>query len=322
MKRSPIYVELDIKTDMDRLWSLTQIPEMHTQWDLRFSEIHYLPKSDSDIQRFLYKTRIGFGLEVTGVGAAKTVKLRESGNRLSTLRFRSDQRISLIQEGSGYWKYTRSGDGSITFCTRYDYQTRFGVLGAWFDRLLFRPLFGTATAWSFDVLRLWAEKDIPPSVTIRQSIIHVLSVVLLSLLWCYEGLVPKLLFPEAGELDLLQKSGLAVGLAAGQEGRLLTLLGITEIVVGLLTVLFHKSRLWYKVLMILLAVLMIGAWTAEPQLMQAPFNPFTLSGPMIGLCLIASLTTEDLPSAFRCSRKPAKLGLESRKGVRKDDIDL
>lgn len=101
------------------------------------------------------------------------------------------------------------GERGIRFSTQYDYKTRFGLAGAWFDRLLFRPLFGLATAWSFDVLRLWAEKDIPPSVTIRKAFIHALSVMMLVVLWCYEGLVPKLLFPEAGELDLLRQSGLA-----------------------------------------------------------------------------------------------------------------
>ena len=63
--------------------------------------------------------------------------------------------------------------------------------------------------------RLWAEKDIPPSVTIRKAFIHALSVMMLVVLWCYEGLVPKLLFPEAGELDLLRQSGLAGELEGG-----------------------------------------------------------------------------------------------------------
>jgi len=317
MKKSPIYVELDIKTDMDTLWSLTQLPEKHTQWDLRFSEIHYLPKSDSDIQRFLYKTRIGVGIEVTGVGAAKTVEHQGTGNRLSTLRFSSDQRISLIKEGSGYWKYTNRGEGNVTFCTRYDYRTRFGMLGAWFDRLLFRPLFGAATAWSFDVLRLWAEKDMRPSATITKAIIHALSVFILVLLWFYEGLVPKLLFPEAGELDLLRQTGLA----AGQESLMLTLLGLSEIGAGILTLFFHKSRLWYRLLIILLTVLMLGACMVDPELMKAPFNPLTLSLPMIALCFIASVSAEDLPSAFRCVRRPT-FRLKTRKGVKKDDIDL
>ncbi|PJN55866.1 hypothetical protein PAEVO_25880 [Paenibacillus sp. GM2FR] len=317
MKRNPIYVELDIKTDMEKLWTLTQRPELHQQWDLRFSQIHYLPKADSDIQQFLYKTRIGFGLEVTGTGTAKTAVHPKTGNRISVLRFGSDQRCSLIREGSGYWKYTNKGSGGISFSTQYDYKTRFGMAGAWFDRLLFRPLFGAATAWSFDVLRLWAEKDIPPSATIPKALIHALSVLMLVILWCYEGLVPKLLFPEAGELDLLRQSGLA----GGQEGLVLTLLGITEMGVGLLTLLFHKSRLWYRLQIILLSVLMLGAWVTAPQLMKAPFNPLTLSGSMMGLCFMALLSAADLPSAYRPARRPVP-GHNSRKGGEMHDLDL
>lgn len=317
MKRNPIYVELDIKTDMDKLWTLTQMPELHQQWDLRFSEIHYVPEADSDIQRFLYKTRIGFGLEVTGVGATKTAVHPKTGKRISVLRFGSDQRSSLIREGSGYWKYADKGSGVICFSTQYDYKTRYGLAGTWFDRLLFRPLFGLATAWSFDVLRLWAEKDIPPSATIRKAIIHALSVMMLVVLWCYEGLVPKLLFPEAGELDLLRQSGLA----GEQEGLVLTLLGIAEIGVGLLTLLFHKSRFWYRLLMSLLAILMLGAWITDPQLMKAPFNPLTLSGSMMGFCLMASLSAADLPSAYCPGRKPVP-GDKSRKGGVRRDLDL
>ncbi|WP_194543441.1 DoxX-like family protein [Paenibacillus sp. JZ16] len=317
MKRNPIYVELDIQSDMDKLWTLTQKPELHQQWDLRFSEIHYVPEADSDIQRFLYKTRIGFGLEVTGSGATKTAVHPKTGKRISVLRFGSDQRSSLIREGSGYWKYQDKGSGGIRFSTQYDYKTRFGLAGAWFDRLLFRPLFGLATAWSFDVLRLWAEKDIPPLATIRKAFIHALSVMMLVVLWCYEGLVPKLLFPEAGELDLLRQSGLA----GEQEGLVLTLLGIAEIGVGLLTLLFHKSRLWYRLLMSLLAILMLGAWITDPQLMKAPFNPLTLSGSMMGFCLMASLSAVDLPSAYRPARKPVP-GDKSRKGGVSRDLDL
>ena len=92
----------------------------------------------------------------------------------------------------------------------------------------------------------------------------------------------------------------------------LTLLGIAEIGFGLLTLLFHKSRLWYRLLMSLLAILMLGAWITDPQLMKAPFNPLTLSGSMMGFCLMASLSAADLPSAYRPARKPVP-GDKSRK---------
>ena len=47
---------------MDDLWRLTQTPELHRRWDLRFTDIEYLPRPDeAEPQRFLYATRIGFG---------------------------------------------------------------------------------------------------------------------------------------------------------------------------------------------------------------------------------------------------------------------
>ena len=64
-----IYVEILIRAPMDALWAHTQTPELHERWDLRFSEIAYVPRSiETEPQRFRYATRIGFGLEVAGEG--------------------------------------------------------------------------------------------------------------------------------------------------------------------------------------------------------------------------------------------------------------
>ena len=56
-----IYVEILIRCGMDDLWGKTQDPKPHQRWDLRFSEIDYLPRQSGEAQRFLYKTRIGGG---------------------------------------------------------------------------------------------------------------------------------------------------------------------------------------------------------------------------------------------------------------------
>src|SRR5712691_5848194 len=40
-----IYVEILIRAPMDALWAHTQTPELHERWDLRFSEIAYVPRS-------------------------------------------------------------------------------------------------------------------------------------------------------------------------------------------------------------------------------------------------------------------------------------
>ena len=61
-------METSIRGDFETLWNRTQDPVMHQQWDLRFSEISYLPKEKpTDPQRFLYSTKIGFGINVFGI---------------------------------------------------------------------------------------------------------------------------------------------------------------------------------------------------------------------------------------------------------------
>src|SRR2546423_705319 len=97
---------------MDSLWNATQSPDVHERWDLRFTEIRYLPRStDMEPQRFLYATRVGFGVGITGEGESVGHADR-GGDRTSALRFWSDDRKSLIRKGSGYWRYAPSRGGS------------------------------------------------------------------------------------------------------------------------------------------------------------------------------------------------------------------
>lgn len=170
-----IYVETRIRGSLDELWERTQQPHVHQRWDLRFSTIDYLPKPDSaHPQQFRYATRIGFGMNICGTGETVGQRDLSDGRRTSALRFQSDDPKSLIATGSGYWQYLPESDG-VRFLTWYDYQTRFGLPGRLFDRLVFRPVMGWATAWSFDRLRLWIERGIEPEAARRASLWHGIS---------------------------------------------------------------------------------------------------------------------------------------------------
>jgi hypothetical protein len=103
-----IYVEIPIRANMDELWEKTQNPQLHERWDLRFTQIEYLPRQGNDPQKFLYRTRIGFGLQIDGNGESTGTRDGESGQRTSSLKFWSEDRKSLIKTGSGYWKYVRN----------------------------------------------------------------------------------------------------------------------------------------------------------------------------------------------------------------------
>ncbi len=179
---NPIYVETQIRGTMDELWRLTQTPDLHERWDLRFTSITYLDRaSDAEAQRFRYATRIGFGLEIEGWG--ETVGERAAGGaRTSALRFGSDDPRSLIRAGSGYWRYEQIED-RVRFITGYDYEVRWGTIGRALDGLVFRRLMGWATAWSFDRLRLWIEAGIEPRQAARQALVHALATAAAAFVW-------------------------------------------------------------------------------------------------------------------------------------------
>ncbi|MFI8827852.1 hypothetical protein [Streptomyces sp. NPDC053431] len=156
-----LYVEARVRADLDILWERTQDPAEHQRWDLRFTEIAYLPSAEGEPRRFRYAVRVLPFLAVAGTGVSAGERHRAGGDRVSALRFASPDPLSLLAEGSGYWRYVPGEDG-VRFLTGYDYRPRWGRFGRVADRLLFRPLMGWATAWSFDRLRLWCEDGITP----------------------------------------------------------------------------------------------------------------------------------------------------------------
>lgn len=295
-----IYVEQRIDAPLEAIWTHTQDPVLHERWDLRFTEIRYLPRSDPAApQRFRYSTRLGLGVSVVGEG--ETVGQRDlgDGSRTSALRFWSDQARSLIHEGRGYWKYVPTSDG-VRFLTAYDYDTRYGLLGRAFDRALFQPLMGWATAWSFDRLRLWLEQGVDPGHAARVALTHGVARVGLAAIFAYHGLVPKLLGPDPGEVALMD----AAGVPGPLIGPAIAALGVAEIVFALILVLtWHRAWPAYVVIAFALVATVVVALTVPPVL-GAAFNPVTLNLALAALALIDRLTLDGIPSAGRCLRRP------------------
>ncbi|MGP4109455.1 hypothetical protein ACTWP5_00880 [Streptomyces sp. 4N509B] len=179
-----LYVETRIGVDLAELWHRTQDPATHQRWDLRFTTITYLspgspPHAGADPspealtaapRRFRYATRVLPFLVVSGTGVSAGERWRPDGTRTSALRFSSGHPLSLIAEGRGYWRYVPDGSGTVRFLTGYDYRPRWGAAGRVVDRLVFRPLMGWATAWSFDRLRLWCERGVTPERALRRAL--------------------------------------------------------------------------------------------------------------------------------------------------------
>ncbi len=151
-----IYVEALVRTDMDALWELTQNPALHPRWDLRFSSITPEPAGEGEAVRFRYARSIPFHT-IVGRGTSIGEVRRADGTRTSALRFDTDDRLSPLRHGRGYWRYVPTAEG-IRFITGYAYEPGFGRL----PDLVLRPVITWMTAWSFDRLRLWAETGTLP----------------------------------------------------------------------------------------------------------------------------------------------------------------
>jgi uncharacterized membrane protein YphA (DoxX/SURF4 family) len=293
-----IYVEILIRGSMDDLWKKTQEPELHERWDLRFSQIEYLPRLPGEAQKFLYSTRIGAGLKIDGEGES-TGERDSLGERTSALRFWSEDLKSLIEEGSGYWQYTPHESG-IRFLTSYEYRTRFGVIGKIIDKLVFRPLIGWATAWSFDRLRLWIERDIPPEISRDRALIYSLTRLTLAFIWLYHGAVPKLLYHDPDEFRMLADAGVP-------NSRVLlwmSTVGWFEVGFGLMLLILWRARwpLWVTIAAMFAASLAVGI--NSPRYMTAAFNPLTLNLAIAALAVIGLLVSGNLPTATNCYRSP------------------
>jgi hypothetical protein len=297
-----IYVETRVRGDLEELWQRTHDPALHERWDLRFSGIDYLPRRGDEPQRFRYETRVGFGLRIRGEGESTGSREGPEGERTSALKFWSDDPKSLIRDGSGYWRYVPTADG-VRFLTWYDYRPRFGPLGRIIDGLVFRPLIGWATAWSFDRLRLWIERGIDPAYSMQQSLVHAAARVAVAVVFLYQGFVPKLIYRHSSELAMLSDAGLRPEAA----GRMLTAVGLMEVALGAIVLTAWRARWPFAVILLLMPSALVAVSIVSPSVLAAAFNPLVLNVAVAALAAVAWVTGTDLPSARRCLRvRPAE----------------
>ncbi len=287
-----IYVEVRILASIDEVWRLTQDPGLHQRWDLRFSRIEYLPR-EGRLQRFLYETRIGFGLRIRGTGESVGQLASPTGDVTSSLRFSSEDPKSLIKSGSGYWRYIPTESG-VRFLTWYDYTARFGVFGRMLDRVLFRPLIGWSTAWSFDCMRLWAEGAQTPEASTALSFIHAVARVALAFIWIWHGLIPKLVFRHVDEQMMLRQAHVPVSL--------LPWLGLLEMLFGLIMLFTWRRRSLFLVNIALMMLASVSVTIYSTTYLRAAFNPITLNVSVTALALVGWLASRILPDSRRCLR--------------------
>jgi hypothetical protein len=168
MAGSRVYVALDIAASADRVWALSQDFSCHARWDLRFTRIIAAGEGVDGEQRFTYERSVG-PHAIRGIGISSGGLDAEGPGRVSALRFSTDDRVSPIRRGSGYWRYIPS-ENVVTFITGHSYDPGWGTF---LDRVLMHRLIGWMTAWSFDRLRIWAEDGIEPERWPLRSVLYV-----------------------------------------------------------------------------------------------------------------------------------------------------
>ena len=294
--------ETIINSDRDTVWRMSQAPQSHARWDMRFTDIEYLPRESSHApQRFRYSTRIGFGLAINGWGET----VGDASRSGSALRFGSDDPKSLIAEGAGSWTYADEA-GKVRFSTTYDYGTRYGLAGRVLD-LAFRPLMIWATRWSFDRLRIWIEKGIEPATSFRLWSTKMLARTALALVWIYEGLVPKLLLQRADEVTLVRDSGLYIGTAA----QTLALLGAMEILFGLWLLLGRVEKTAAILSAVAITCLTAIACSVRPAILADPHGGISKNLGLLACGAVVWALSDIAPLASRATPRGARSKTQS-----------
>lgn len=299
MKKKPIYVEIEIDSSIEKVWDYTQTPDLHAQWDLRFSSITYNEKEHADApQTFTYSTKLMPGVQIAGWGISKGTHEKASGVKTSSLHFGTDQLISPIKEGRGYWQYIPNGD-RLTFLTQYDYDVRFGIFGKMLDKF-FRPIMGWATALSFDVLARWLQTGETPQTQYRRFFSFYFVCILFSFVWIYQGLVPKILLQHPLEIEMLANLS---PFSTEQASTAIIWIGVIEVIIGLLFLIPRMQKYCLVAQIILFPILTISAIISAPNVATDPFNVLTFNSALWVMSIVACLLTKQLPSAKSCKRK-------------------
>ena len=122
----------------------------------------------------------------------------------------------------------------------------------------------------------------------------------MAFIWFYHGLVPKLLYHDRAELDLLSR----IGTAPEHLHVAATLAGVVEMLFAFLLIIFWRQTwlLWVTLVLMFAGIPVVAV--SAPEYLRAAFNPVTLNISLAVFAAVALITRRDLPTAANCRRKP------------------
>ncbi|GAB1261243.1 DoxX-like family protein [Aurantivibrio plasticivorans] len=115
--------------------------------------------------------------------------------------------------------------------------------------------------------------------------IDLVSRLFLGFLFIYHGLVPKLLWLNAIEVELVSASGLDVS-----ADLISPLAGVAELALGVAIIVFKKSVIPIHLAALVLAMLLVYVGFSAPQYLIAAFNPVTTNIMGLGFCYVILLS--------------------------------
>lgn len=115
-----------------------------------------------------------------------------------------------------------------------------------------------------------------------QNPIHGLTRLTLAGIWFYLAIVPKFIFPENVEMDIMMASGMFPGL----EYQMFLVLGVVEFSLGLMMLFWWNSRIPWMANVAFLIFITAMSIMSLPSVFTEPFNPLTIGIPMIALSAI------------------------------------
>ena len=129
--------------------------------------------------------------------------------------------------------------------------------------------------------------------SMNQNTIYKFISIALAFLWCYQGLVPKLLFIHADEIAIWQWFGLSYSHAmlAGQIS------GVLEIIFGLTFLISSHKYLHYLNIMGLIGLFILVTFLLPQSLIQA-FNPVIMNFSMLSLSVIFLMLKQNCQNSY------------------------
>ena len=119
--------------------------------------------------------------------------------------------------------------------------------------------------------RAWTDGDAGPAA--RLAAVHAVARVTLAFVFLWHGLVPKLLYRHPDELALLRDAGLSASAAE----RMVTIVGVAEVVYGLALLLAWRVRALLLVAAGVMLAITPGILIGSPRFIPAAFTPVTLN---------------------------------------------